>query len=384
MGNLIPFNTSINLTGVDNFYPTKTVNGPLTFTPGSTLINGCNLVVYLIGNGINIPVFSSMLLLPGANGFDRRNGALNKINFIMIGSQIYYTCTQPAGFLGIQVPILLGLNIDTESPNKIGLLYDRYLNLISPVSPAKFTITASGGAVTVSGVAVVDESVVLTLSRNITSGETVTATYNSSGSDFIKSLSGGVAAKFTNQSVTNGTASTVVQIPLTVNASLTATLNGNYYDYLNTVGFGGRGISIKTLPANTDGELRGNITNWYTGADNVQDSQMGLQDANDNTLSVNYCRYMIMPNTKNSFNITEYNQSNIAVPSREAKKGNWMRIKRAGTTVAVDFSKTNGATWINLKTYINQTGATVGALYARVCGAQASSGVNQLRGIGFV
>jgi uncharacterized repeat protein (TIGR02059 family) len=66
-----------------------------------------------------------------------------------------------------------------------------------------YTISASGGAVTVSTRSVSTTTVTLTLSRTISQGETVTLTYTAGASGRVQDASLNISSNFTNQAVTN-------------------------------------------------------------------------------------------------------------------------------------------------------------------------------------
>jgi uncharacterized repeat protein (TIGR02059 family) len=66
-----------------------------------------------------------------------------------------------------------------------------------------YTISASGGAVTVSSRAVSTTTVTLTLSRTISQGETVTISYTAGASGRVQDASLNISSNFTNQAVTN-------------------------------------------------------------------------------------------------------------------------------------------------------------------------------------
>lgn len=106
-------------------------------------------------------------------------------------------------------PVRLGLVIANASPNKIAIAYNELLNTTAPATSA-YTITASGGAATVSSVAIVGAVVEITLNRNAAAGETLTLTYTVPGSNPVRDRGGNGAPAFASQAVTNNVSSSSV------------------------------------------------------------------------------------------------------------------------------------------------------------------------------
>jgi uncharacterized repeat protein (TIGR02059 family) len=103
-----------------------------------------------------------------------------------------------------------------------------------------YTISASGGAVTVSSRSVSTTTVTLTLSRTISQGETVTLTYTAGASGRVQDASLNVSSNFTDQAVTNNSTvdTTAPTISSAVVPSAGTTLGLTYNENLLASGDG--------------------------------------------------------------------------------------------------------------------------------------------------
>ncbi|WOB06465.1 beta strand repeat-containing protein [Piscinibacter gummiphilus] len=95
------------------------------------------------------------------------------------------------------------------SPSTLTLTMSQALTSGSPTGAGGITLTATGGALTVTSVVVAGSTVTLTLSRPVTFGETITRTYNSASSSSPFANANGNVVNFTGAAVTNNVAGTL-------------------------------------------------------------------------------------------------------------------------------------------------------------------------------
>ena len=93
----------------------------------------------------------------------------------------------------------------TVGSTTLVLFYDEALDADSEPATGDFTVTVAGSARAVSGVAVGDRSVILTLASAVNAGQTVTVSYTA-GANPIRDGAGNVAANLANRSVTHNRA----------------------------------------------------------------------------------------------------------------------------------------------------------------------------------
>ena len=89
----------------------------------------------------------------------------------------------------------------------LALFYDRTLDTASVPAASDFTVTVAGSARGVSGVAVTDRYVMLTLASAVSAGQVVTVSYTA-GANPIRDAAGSVAANLTNRAVSHNRAPT--------------------------------------------------------------------------------------------------------------------------------------------------------------------------------
>ncbi|MYB73290.1 MAG: hypothetical protein F4X68_04915, partial [Acidimicrobiia bacterium] len=95
------------------------------------------------------------------------------------------------------------LSSSVVADTKAVLYYGEELDPGSTPPTSSFTVTAGGNAVTVSGVAVSDSSVVLTLGSSVATGATATVAYTAGTNPPIQDLAGNDAADLSSQTLTN-------------------------------------------------------------------------------------------------------------------------------------------------------------------------------------
>ena len=107
----------------------------------------------------------------------------------------------------------------TTTALALGLTYDENLDADSEPAPSAFTVTVDGASRTVTGVAVGDTKVLLTLAPAVRAGETVTVSYTVPGTDPLRDEAGNPAAAFSDYPVTNEVPATAPDAPANLEAT---------------------------------------------------------------------------------------------------------------------------------------------------------------------
>ena len=113
-------------------------------------------------------------------------------------------------------PMLLNA---TTTALELALVYDEDLDAGSEPTPSAFTVTVNGVTRAVTGVALDETKVLLTLASAVRPGETVTVSYTKPGANPLKDASDNEVESFTDFAVTNTLAATAPEAP----GNLTAT-----------------------------------------------------------------------------------------------------------------------------------------------------------------
>ncbi|MEI6317422.1 MAG: SwmB domain-containing protein [Pseudomonadota bacterium] len=234
-------------------YARYSITGALTIARGSSAIPGTQATVTLVANGTNTPTFSGFTELSGSSGWVNTSGIRNLITFFYDGTTYWYSIQQDLALSPIDVtaPTLSTAIISGAAPTQIVLTYNESLLTTGDGVPdtSDYTISASGGAVTVSSIGVSGSAVTLTCSRSFTQGETVTISYTPGSTGRVQDASANIAASLTSQAVTLnfegflrfGTLTTYVE-------------SGNgTTGYTYTTGSTGTGLATVSLPPSTDG-----------------------------------------------------------------------------------------------------------------------------------
>lgn len=230
----VPFGTVIPL-DLPTWMPQQTLAAATTFTADPTPTPGayCTLNLVSDGNGTHVPT------LPGIEhgssaGWANGLGYLNLVTVWHDGLRLWYSIAQPAGNAPVIAPTLSGAAV-SDPANKIVLTYDINLDASSVPATSRFALTASGGAVSVSSVAIATRFVTLTLDRNVSPGETITLDYTP-GSAPIQGVAGYDAAALDDRAVTNSVTASRALRGIVVAGALTETVAGGFYSYAETAG----------------------------------------------------------------------------------------------------------------------------------------------------
>jgi uncharacterized repeat protein (TIGR02059 family) len=100
------------------------------------------------------------------------------------------------------IPVYTSSSIENATPTQLEILFNTALANVVP-SASAFSVNINSVGVTVSSVVISNSKVLLTLSRPVMYGDVINITYTKPTSNPLQSVSGGVAASFNTQSVTN-------------------------------------------------------------------------------------------------------------------------------------------------------------------------------------
>jgi uncharacterized repeat protein (TIGR02059 family) len=197
------FSTTVPLDGV-YYMPRQIVGSGLAFAPAASPRPGGQCYVTVVADGAHTPTFSGFKELGSSSGYDNTLGIENQIVFWYDGTYSWYCVLQEVNAQPISATVLSSAIILTAHPDQIALTYGAIMSSSSVPATSAFSVSASGGAVSVSSVSIVSTVVTLQLSRTIDGAETVTVSYTVPGSNPLVSASGGVAAAaLSGQTVTN-------------------------------------------------------------------------------------------------------------------------------------------------------------------------------------
>ena len=117
-----------------------------------------------------------------------------------VGAVIYKEIVTPA-----PVPVYSGSVINDDTPARLEMTYSLTLATIVPAT-SSFSVTVNGSSRRASAVSVSGTKVLLTLSSPVSHGDKVTVAYSKPSTNPLQTSSGGQAASFTAQNVTNNVA----------------------------------------------------------------------------------------------------------------------------------------------------------------------------------
>jgi uncharacterized repeat protein (TIGR02059 family) len=377
--------TALPLHETDGYTGPVAIRGPLTYTIASnpTPVEGGKFRLILIASGLEAhrPVFTGATKATGSLDWDNRVGVTNIIDFTYSGGNTVYTIKQLIGQGEPQRPFVMYCYITSHEPNKIVLTHNDTLANVIPATSA-FTVTASGGAATVSSIEQAGPLLRLVLNRAIAQGETVTAQYTRPGTNPITGFNLAKANSW-KHTVVNNIDSTFAPVRLTsLSASCVESGTGPYTYTLNAGG-SAWGASASSIPANANGEIRSIVPDNFI-QDNNNISGMLLKLCTDNNLA-NSSLLEIRPGygTYAQLFITSFNDAYQELPYIKPQPGDIMRVKRIGNTITCEYSRDGGTTWVALpRTTLPAT--STAALYAKCQGSATNQTLKALIGKGFV
>lgn len=185
------------------YMPQATISTAVAFTADATPTAGGSCVLNLISDGSHTPTFAGMLEHGSSAGWVSGAGLLNVVTVWFDGVRTWYSIAQDAAGSVMVAPVLSTAAVEDADNDAIVLGYDIALDAASVPATSAYTVAASGGAVSVSSVAIHSRFVTVGLSRPIAEGEAVTISYTVPGSNPVQGTGGYDAAALANQAVTN-------------------------------------------------------------------------------------------------------------------------------------------------------------------------------------
>lgn len=380
--NSVAFNATVPLDG-NKVMAQKVINAAITFAAPSSPVLGASCYVRMIADGTNIPSFpSSSFVEHGSSaGFLNVNGAINTVEFWYDGTVIYYAINQAANVspFGAQ-----SAYVPNAAPTTIVITYPYNLNTGSVPAASAFAITASGGAATVSSLAISGRTVTLTLSRSITGGETVSILYTPPGTNMLLDLNGN-AVLTSSVNATNGvppSGSQYLRFPNSIRNVTEAVDAIGGYDYTPTSSAAGNtttagcAICAGAIPAGQDGFVQFVMQ----GAQVTAGVMMGLQTGTTITAfsSITYGIYGDTATTYKPLTNGAVGSALTGLPVYQV--GSIIRVSRKSSSttpiIVAEISQDGGASWTTLNTW--SSSVSTAALYPCFFAADYALGTSGL------
>ncbi len=127
-----------------------------------------------------------------------------------VGAVIYKEVTVPEP---VQVPVYTGSVINDATPAKLEMTFSLTLANVLPAT-SSFSMSVNGSSRGVSAVSVSGTKVILTMSSPVSYGDRITVAYTKPSTNPLQTASGGQAASFSAQTVTNNLTAPVNSPPL--------------------------------------------------------------------------------------------------------------------------------------------------------------------------
>lgn len=326
----------------------QVVAGPIAFVAPSSPATDARCYVRLTADGTNVPSFAGFIEHGSSAGYMNVAGVVNLVRFWFDGATSWFAVAQA---LNVVPLVMQAAQILSTAPAQIVVTYPVTLNGVVVPAASAFAITNSGGADTVSAVAISGQTVTLTKSRTTLASDTVTLTYTQPGTNALVDSNGNVAGS-SSILVANGVGGASQYLRLGSLSNMTETAHsGGGWDYTETVsaGYGtgaGLGLCAKKIPANADGWVQ------FTAAGAIAASgpMLGLQTAATfgNYTSIDFGFYLdgqlaILTGGAPSFG------GNGAAFTIAA--GSLLRLKRTAGTVTLEGSNDAGTSWTVMHTW---------------------------------
>ncbi len=361
--NSVSFSGTIPFSGL-NYMPRQVVSGAIAFTPASNPVAGAQCYVRVIADGVNVPSFAGFLEAGFSSGYNNTPGIDNQILFWYDGITPWYAVEQQVNAQPVAVPYYSSSQVTTGIPNVVAITFSAPLDTSQVPAASAFSVTASGGAVSVSSVALSGSVAALTMNRSIAGGETVTVSYTQPGaSPIIDSTDTWLAPSFVSEIVTNSVSSEQVLRYTTLTSNLTESVDATFgYDYASSSGgFGNTGVSTIALPASSDGYIQA-VMGGGTAV-------LGLHTSSSNQgfASFLYGLYANGGVYTPLYNGSPGTPTNVVVPAM----GDILQIDRTGTTAVAQVSQNGGSTYTTVATWTGDAGAK---LYGAIGASGTSNG----------
>ena len=204
--------------------PRQQVRNAVAFAPNASgAVMGATVETSLVADGTNAPSFSGFKEWGGSAGYLNTAGTVNYVQFRFDGLDYTYSVVQVIN--PVAAPVLTGTAANSGQ-NTITLTYSKALNAAQVPASSAFTLTNSGGAQTVSNVAIAGSTVTLTTSRTMASTDAVALAYTPPATTPVASSDGenaGAVAAFAVPVATLGAPSNTVAPTLSSATAITGT-----------------------------------------------------------------------------------------------------------------------------------------------------------------
>jgi hypothetical protein len=354
IGKNFSYTPLIPLSSINGIMDQHAVAEAIVFSTDSSRVPGASCTLTLIADGTNFPLFSGMSQV-GGGGYSNISGDRNIIRFWSDANYVYYSVTQLLYPLGIPAYVsgkILGGTAGT-------LTFSAALDPAFVPAISAFTLSASGGAVTVTSLAISGSTVTFVTSRSVSLVETVSVTY-APGATPLQGYSASLVAGFSGSvAMTNGL-SVIRGVSLT---NLTEGGNASGWTYTNTTtnGFGAYCGTSVNLQNGVDGQIAIKVGS-LSSASNAY--MVGVKTTSTPS---SYAGYLCgLYNDGAGVVYKKITGGTVAAADNTVGviAGDLLRLRRSGTTMYAEVSRDNGYTWILVNTW---TGVTTAALYGMLC-----------------
>ena len=359
----VPFSQTIPLFWGPVLMPQQTVSAALAFTVAtaqagvaSTPTVGSSCRLTLIADGVHAPSFVSMREAGASAGYSNVAGAINQILIWFDGTSVWYSVEQPLHLAA--APTLSSAAVANATPNQLQLTFSGALSAAAVPSLSAFSVTNTGGSVSVTGVSIAGAVVTLTLGGHVTqAGETLTISYTPPSPVWLPSLqdsAGNACAAIVAHAVTNNVVAPNYVRLTTLQAGMVEVVHGSGWDYYNShAGSADNyGTSAKKLAAGQDGWFamtlpRADLLSlgdiYFAAEVNANPAWSDWTSGNSVAIGIYASQYIVF------YQGSQFQSGAAQVPA----SGDIVRIRRAGTTVYAEVSHDSGVTWQTIGT---QTG----------------------------
>ncbi|GAC1406896.1 MAG: hypothetical protein NVSMB69_06800 [Novosphingobium sp.] len=204
--------------------PRQQVRNAVAFSANTSgAVPGATVETSLVADGINPPSFTGFKEWGGSAGYLNTAGTVNYLQMRFDGLDYTYSVVQVIN--PVAAPVLTGASANSGQ-NTVTLTYSKALNTAQVPAAAAFALTNSGGAHTVSSVAISGSTVTLTTSRTMASTDAVALAYSPPTSNPLASSDGenaGAVAAFAVPVATTGAPANTVAPTLSSTTATTGT-----------------------------------------------------------------------------------------------------------------------------------------------------------------
>jgi hypothetical protein len=330
--------------------PRRTVSGALTFTVGATA-NGGQCVLPIVADGVSAVTFQGFTEAGFSAGFNNTAGILNMVQFFYLDGTPYFAVSQAVNAQPIVAPAT-AYSLSGPSTGTVGVASSNYTLRTNGGTSSAVTFTPSDGG---KGGTFTPSTVQIGAASGATSA-TFTYTPAAAGSVSIGVTDNGGLTDPSPIAVTVAAAATRNYIRLIAGSTdaITESVDANGgYDYTapNPNNYGGPfGVSTKSLAANTDGYFA--IVNQQIVASGVLFGFVLSQAMS----SYGDAKYGVYSDTQADTNYKYLGNPSSSVATVMAA-GDILRVNRSGSTITIQCSKDNGATFTAIATWNNASTA---------------------------